>query len=38
MLSVLGQIDDLEEAWLSLPEEQRLALPELAKLFESVKQ
>jgi hypothetical protein len=36
--ALLAQVDELERKWLSLPEEQRLALPELAKWFGVVKQ
>jgi hypothetical protein len=36
--ALLAQVDELERKWLSLPEEQRLALPELAKWFGVVNQ
>lgn len=34
---MLSQIDELEADWLSLPEEKRLAPPELAEFFKSLK-
>jgi hypothetical protein len=35
--ALLASVDELEEEWLSLPEEQRLASPELARFFATVK-